>query len=130
MSDLNTKWEQIREFQEKFGQPYRETPMKLDDSRAKIRSSWMLEEVGEFLEADNVIDQSDAMIDLVYFAIGTMVEMGVKPEKIFNEVHKANMSKLWEDGKPRFDEKGKVIKPDNWQTPEPIIEEILKAQKK
>ena len=66
------------------------------------------------------------MIDLIYFALGTLVEMGVEPEELFNVVQQANMSKLWEDGKPRYNKKdGKVIKPDNWEDPKPKIKALI-----
>ena len=58
------------------------------------------------------------MIDLIYFALGTLVEMGVKPKKIFDIVHNANMNKLWEDGKVHCREgDNKVLKPPTWEDP-------------
>lgn len=92
------------------------------------RISWMIEELTEFAAADNLEDQVDALTDLIYFAIGTFTLMGVKPEPFFDIVHTANMGKLHEDGKPRFNEQGKIVKPDGWAkkyAPEPkIIEEL------
>ena len=64
----------------------------------------MREEVDEFVESTNVVDQADAMIDLIYFALGTLVEMGVRPAPLFDIVHNANMQKLWPDGAPRIRE--------------------------
>ncbi|GIP02074.1 hypothetical protein J28TS4_04810 [Paenibacillus lautus] len=94
------------------------------------RSSWMLEELIEFMEAETLEDQVDALTDLIYFAIGTFTLMGVKPEPFFNIVHAANMGKLHEDGKPRFDEQGKIVKPEGWAekyAPEPkIVQELMR----
>lgn len=94
------------------------------------RISWMLEELTEFAAADTLEDQTDALTDLIYIAIGTFTLMGVKPEPFFDIVHASNMGKLHEDGKPRFNEQGKIVKPDGWAekyAPEPkIIEELVR----
>lgn len=57
------------------------------------------------------------MIDVIYFALGTLVEMGIEPDELFNIVQNANMSKLFPDGKPHYNEIGKVIKPEGWEDP-------------
>ena len=95
------------------------------------RISWMLEELTELAGAYTIEEQVDALTDLIYFAIGTFTLMGVKPEPFFDIVHAANMGKLHEDGKPRFNEQGKIIKPDGWAekyAPEPHIEKELFRQ--
>jgi len=61
------------------------------------------------------------MVDLIYFALGTLVEMGVRPGRLFDIVHEANMKKLWPDGKVHYAEDGKVIKHPSWQPPEPQL---------
>jgi predicted HAD superfamily Cof-like phosphohydrolase len=85
----------------------------------------MREEIQEFLDSRNIYDQADAMIDLIYFALGTLVEMGIPPEELFDAVQEANMNKLWSDGKPRFREDGKIIKPEGWRPPEPELKKII-----
>lgn len=128
---LDLVYEEIKKFQIAFNHPISESPKCLDLKRANIRADWMLEEIDEFMDASfdgNIIEQADAMIDLLYFAIGTLVEMGVKPQKLFEIVQEANMSKLWEDGKPRYYEDGKVKKPTNWINPASLLEEEIKKQ--
>ena len=126
---INEEFRQVKEFHKAFNCPYRETPGLLSDGEAKRRAGFMLEEIREFTEADNIYDQADAMIDLIYFALGTLVEMGVKPKNLFDIVHNANMGKLWEDGRPRHREDDrKVIKPENWQDPYPKIKEEIDGQ--
>lgn len=122
---LDSAWEQVKTFHETFDSPVGKIPGRLDKARAEARASWMREEVREFLDADNVYDQADAMIDLIYFALGTLVEMGVPPQELFDVVQKANMKKLWPDGKPRFREDGKIIKPEGWEPPEPQLKKII-----
>jgi predicted HAD superfamily Cof-like phosphohydrolase len=114
---MDKQWENVREFHEKFGHPFKDKPQFVEKDRAEKRYKWMLEELDEFMESDNVCDQADAMIDLIYFALGTMVEMGVRPTALFDIVHGANMSKLWPDGKPHYNEDGKTIKPAGWKDP-------------
>jgi predicted HAD superfamily Cof-like phosphohydrolase len=64
-------------------------------------------------------DFVDAHADLMYFLSGTMVAIGVDEEPIHAEVHRANMAKLWLDGKPRHRASdGKVVKPPGWSAPD------------
>ena len=126
--NLSTAYDAVKEFHAKFGHPVRESPTLLTAERAAARASWMAEEVAEFLAAQNVPDQADAMIDLIYFAIGTMVEMGVRPETLFEIVHAANMTKLWPDGKPRFRDDGKTVKPPTWVDPHDALREEIERQ--
>ncbi len=114
---MDKEWQEVRRFQESFGHPVSDTPVQMDSERAKKRYGWMLEEINEFLEADEIVEQADAMIDLIYFALGTLVEMGIRPDGLFEIVQRANMSKLWPDGKPRCNEEGKTIKPPGWVDP-------------
>lgn len=156
---MNKQYEQVREFHEAFGQVMPSKPIRLSRGDNPFhewllngfanelsvicgemknrkagdvsnRSSWILEELIEFMKAETIEDQVDALTDLIYFAIGTFTLMGVKPEPFFDIVHAANMGKLHEDGKPRFNEQGKIVKPNGWQekyAPEPkIIGEIIK----
>ncbi|WP_337033233.1 hypothetical protein [Paenibacillus illinoisensis] len=155
---MNKQYEQVKEFHKAFNQEMPTVPtalssndevgavkyymnhlsyvckdMKTDGLGGEVikRSSWMLEELIEFMEAKSLEDQVDALTDLIYFAIGTFTLMGVKPEPFFNIVHDANMGKLHEDGKPKFDQQGKIVKPTGWTdkyAPEPKIREELKRQ--
>jgi predicted HAD superfamily Cof-like phosphohydrolase len=126
--NLPTAYDAVKEFHAQFGHPVREAPTLLTAERAAARSSWMQEEVAEFLAAQTVSEQADAMIDLIYFAVGTMVEMGVRPEALFDIVHRANMTKLWPDGKPRFRDDGKTVKPPTWVDPDDAISEEIERQ--
>jgi predicted HAD superfamily Cof-like phosphohydrolase len=80
---------------------------------------------------NQLIGQMDAFTDILYFANGGFVEAGVEPDPIFNIVHAANMGKIFPDGKPHYNEVGKVIKPDNWEhdhAPEPKIHAEVNRQ--
>ena len=88
----------------------------LPADRVEPRVAWMREEIEEFESAGSVVDQADAVIDLMYFALGTLVEMGVDGEALFDIVHRANMKKVSESVSVRAD--GKIQKPADWVTPE------------
>lgn len=92
-------------------------PIMLSQDRIEKRYMWMSEELDEFMDATNIVEQADIVIDLIYFAFGTLVKMGIEPDKLFQTVHNANMKNLWEDGKPLYDENGKTIKPNSWENP-------------
>ena len=65
---------------------------------------------------DALTDEVDALIDLLYFTYGSFVLMGVDPSEIFDIVHKANMGKVFPDGKAHFDsDTHKILKPDDWE---------------
>lgn len=127
---MNVQYTQVREFHEKFGHPYSDTPVAMDADRRDQRYSYMTEELIEFLTARTVVDQADAMIDLIYFALGTLVELGVKPDPLFNIVHAANLSKLWPDGTVKYHEGSrKVLKPPTFERPEPLLAAEIERQK-
>lgn len=125
---MNKEWNDVREFQLKFGHPVADKPTQMDPDRALKRYHWMLEEINEFLEADEIVEQADAMIDVMYFALGTLVEMGIRPDNLFQIVQHANMSKLWPDGKPHYNAEGKTIKPATWEDPHNKLREEIERQ--
>ena len=83
-------------------------------------------------EVDKLVGQADAVIDTLYFLIGNLVEMGIKPHNLFEIVQRANMSKLFtsEDGTKYAkyrEEDGKILKSPEFFEPEPLLkEEILR----
>ncbi|NYS33738.1 Cof-type HAD-IIB family hydrolase [Streptococcus danieliae] len=82
----------------------------------------------------DLVKQTDALADLLYFTYGHFVLMGVDPAPIFDLVHQANMGKIFPDGKAHFDgQTHKILKPDDWEekyAPEPGIEKELERQKR
>lgn len=81
---------------------------------------------------DPLVEEVDALLDLLYFTYGSFYLLGVDPTNLFSIVHEANMGKLFPDGKPHYDPiTNKVLKPDNWEkdfAPEPKIKEELLRQ--
>ena len=114
-----TNAELVEDFMITYGQL--PNMMGLGESKALGRRL-IEEELDEMDEAGtNRTDQLDAGIDILYFAYGNLLRQGFTPEQIdmgFQEVHRSNMSKLGEDGKPIYREDGKVLKGPNYFPPD------------
>lgn len=127
---MDREWELVRQFHLQFKHPAPDAPTRLTPERALKRYHWMLEEITEFIEAGEIVEQADAMIDVMYFALGTLVEMGLKPDRLFDIVQQANMAKLWPDGTPHYNEEGKTIKPAGWEDPHEKLAMEIDRQRK
>lgn len=117
LSGLSWAQRRVREFHEEGRHPVAEIPTVLSPDRVSRRVAWMREEIDEFEEAGSVVDQADAIVDLMYFALGTLVEMGVEGGPLFEIVHRANMRKVT-NGSVATRADGKIQKPADWVTPE------------
>lgn len=92
----------------------------------ELRQRLLEEEVQEMRDATNITEAADALMDILYIAIGTIHEYGLADRAIqlFDEVHRSNMSKLPESGLVEKREDGKILKPSTYSPPslEPILE--------
>jgi predicted HAD superfamily Cof-like phosphohydrolase len=115
----------VRAFQTAFGAPMPEKPTMLDEERAKLRQKLLQEEVTELKKAEDLEEVADALCDILYIVFGTSHEYGLadRLSLMFDEVHKSNMAKMGEDGKPLYHKNGKVKKPEGWTPPnlKPIL---------
>ena len=125
---LNSAYLAVRDFHVAFDHPAPTGPLMQPIARAEKRAEWIEEEAQELRDARTLEDQADAYLDIIYFGLGGLVELGLEPSKLFDIVQAANMAKLWEDGLPRRREDGKVIKPPGWLAPEPQIREEIARQ--
>lgn len=114
----------VHQFHRVFDHPRNFTPTMQPHSRKEARADWIDEEVRELREASTLFDAADAYLDIAYFAIGGLVEMGINPGELWRIVHGANMAKVFPDGSVRRREDGKIIKPEGWTPPD----EDLKAE--
>lgn len=126
---MNKEWEKVKEFQIKANHPTSQIPTQINKHRVKTRYNWMLEELNEFLDAEDIVEQADAIIDLMYFALGTLVEMGITPDDLFDVVHKANMSKIGPNNERIYDNNSKILKPQGWIDPYKNLEQVINIQK-
>ena len=127
---MKNAFEKVQKYHEVFGHRKPSVPTPLPQDRIIHRAGFMAEELAEFLKAspDDLVAQSDALIDLIYFALGTFVEMGVDPAPLFYAVHQANMDKLW-DGEPKYNPaNGKTLKPPGWVGPEARLKALIARQ--
>lgn len=90
-------------------------PGSLPPHRKEFRGKFLQEELNEYFTAEKASDEIDALVDLVYVAIGALLEMGVHPLKAFDPVQEANMAKL--RGETKRGESYDAIKPPGWKPP-------------
>lgn len=99
--------------------PIPDEPTRLSEERKRYAIDHLNEEVNEFEDATDLADEVDALVDLVYVALGRLVEMGVAPEPVFMEVHLANMRKERGEVAKRPSSLGHdAVKPDDWVAPD------------
>ena len=111
----------VKEFMQKFKQEVKSKPSFPDDNIIKLRINLIKEELLELEEAlneKNIEETADALTDILYVTYGAGHAFGIDLDKCFDEVQKSNMSKLGNDGKPIYNEKGKVMKGPNYFKPD------------
>ena len=116
-----TNFESVKIFMETFGQEVKNKASFPNEKIVKLRSSLIEEELSELkiaLEQKNLEEVADALTDILYVTYGAGHAFGVNLDECFDEVQKSNMSKLGEDGKPIYNETGKVMKGPNYFKPD------------
>lgn len=112
-----TMFEMVREFHTAFGQRVGQRPIFPDSKERDLRVKLMKEEYNEYNKAEDnndIVNLAVELADIIYIACGTAVSYGIPLDDVFNEIHKANMSKLI-DGKVVRREDGKIQKPEGWK---------------
>ena len=116
-----TNFESVKKFMETFGQEIREKAGFPNEKITSLRYDLIKEELDELKEAmDNkdIKEVADALTDILYVTYGAGHAFGVDLDKCFEEVQNSNMSKLDSDGKPTYNDKGKVMKGPNYFKPD------------
>jgi predicted HAD superfamily Cof-like phosphohydrolase len=114
----------VKEFHEVFGLEFHETPQaNISERIIALRHRLMAEENDEYLEAaqNNDLTQiADALGDKLYILCGTIIAHGLQHKivEVFEEIHRSNMSKLDENGKPIYREDGKIMKSEKYFLPD------------
>ncbi len=127
--ELKDNIDRVKEFHDVFGLEYHSTPTVSVSKRIyELRHRLMQEENDEYLEACEKGDLNliaDALGDKMYILFGTILAHGLqhKIEEVFHEIHRSNMSKLDEAGKPIYREDGKIMKSANYFLPD--IKKVL-----
>ena len=115
-----TNFEKVGLFMKTFGQEVKTNASLSSDKINKLRIDLIEEELEELKDAINKKDLKetvDALTDILYVVYGAGHAFGVNLDKCFEEVQNSNMSKLGEDGKPIYNESGKVMKGPNYFKP-------------
>ena len=108
-------------FMKTFGQDVKTKPSFSTDKINKLRIDLIKEELNEFTEAmknKDLLEVADALTDILYVTYGAGHAFGIDLDKCFDEVQRSNMSKLGEDGKPIYNENGKVMKGPKYFQPD------------
>ena len=108
-----TNFESVKTFMETFGQEIREKASFPNEKIVSLRCDLIKEELDELQEAiknKDIKEVADALTDILYVTYGAGHAFGINLDKCFAEVQSSNMSKLGIDGKPIYNEKGKVMK--------------------
>ena len=128
-SAMDKQLQQLRQFHQRFACHIEETPTaELPPGIGEVRARLMQEELDEYREAlaaGDLVGIADALSDLLYVVMGTYLSHGLqdKAERLFDEVHRSNMSKLDEHGQPKYRADGKVLKSELYLPPDlaPIL---------
>ena len=116
-----TNFERVKKFMETFGQEIKEKAAFPNEKITSLRYDLIREELEEFKEAiknKDIKEAADALTDILYVTYGAGHALGINLDKCFEEVQNSNMSKLGNDGKPIYNDQGKVMKGPNYFKPD------------
>ena len=116
-----TNFEKVKLFMKTYGQEVKDKAGLSDAMTNKLRIDLIKEELEELTEAmkdENLLEVADALTDILYVTYGAGHAFGIDLDKCFEEVQNSNMSKLDENGKPIYNESGKVMKGPKYFKPD------------
>ena len=116
-----TNFEKVKLFMDTYGQEVKDKAEFSDVKTNKLRIDLIKEELEELTQAmndKNLLEVADALTDILYVTYGAGHAFGIDLDKCFDEVQNSNMSKLGEDGKPIYNESGRVMKGPNYFKPD------------
>ena len=108
-----SNFEDVKNFMITFGQEVKDKPKFPNDKIKQLRYDLIKEELDELekaMKTNNLKEIADALTDILYVTYGAGHAYGIDLDKCFTEVQRSNMSKLGKDGKPIYNERGKVMK--------------------
>ena len=116
-----SNFERVKKFMETFGQEVKQKAEFPNDKITTLRYDLIKEELDELrvaIERKDIKEVADALTDILYVTYGAGHAFGINLDKCFEEVQNSNMSKLGEDGRPIYNDKGKVMKGPNYFKPD------------
>ena len=115
-----TNFEKVKLFMQTYGQEVKAKAEFSDEKTNKLRVDLIKEELDELTKAmdeKDLLEVADALTDILYVTYGAGHAFGIDLDKCFDEVQNSNMSKLDENGKPIYNDSGKVMKGPNYYKP-------------
>jgi len=115
-----SNFQSVKVFMKTFGQEVRDNVEFPSEKIIKLRYELIkeeLEELNQAIKDKDIKEIADALTDILYVTYGAGHAFGINLDKCFNEVQQSNMSKLGSDGKPIYNESGKVMKGPNYFKP-------------
>ena len=116
-----TNFQKVKNFMETFGQEVKSSPSFSTTKINELRYNLIKEELDEFrqaLDSNDLLEVADALTDILYVTYGAGHAFGINLDSCFEEVQNSNMSKLGKDGKPIYNDQGKVLKGPNYFKPD------------
>ena len=116
-----TNFQKVKTFMETFGQDVKSKPSFSSEKINDLRYNLIKEELDELKQAidrKDLLEVADALTDILYVTYGAGHAFGINLDDCFNEVQNSNMSKLDTEGKPIYNEAGKVMKGPNYYKPD------------
>ena len=116
-----SNFQSVKVFMKTFGQEVKDNVEFPSEKIIKLRYELIKEELDELNQAikdKDIKEIADALTDILYVTYGAGHAFGINLDKCFNEVQQSNMSKLGSDGKPIYNERGKVMKGPNYFKPD------------
>lgn len=123
---MSNMFQDVKDFQTAVGQNVGQAPAFPDGDERVLRMRLLKEEFDEYNQGEYNNDLENIakeLADIIYIVCGTAVSYGIPLDRVFDEVHRSNLSKLGEDGKPLRREDGKILKGPNYSPPD--IKKIL-----
>jgi len=116
-----TNFEKVKTFMKTFGQEVKEKSSFSSDKINELRFNLIKEELEELriaIDTKNLVEVADALTDILYVTYGAGHAFGINLDKCFDEVQNSNMSKLDDNGKPIYNDAGKVMKGPKYFKPD------------
>jgi len=116
-----SNFQNVKKFMQTFGQEVKEKNEFPDEKVIQLRYELIkeeLEELNQAIKDKNIREIADALTDILYVTYGAGHAFGINLDQCFDEVQKSNMSKLGADGRPIYNENGKVMKGPNYFKPD------------
>ena len=116
-----TNFEKVKQFMQTFGQEVKTEASFSDEKTNQLRLDLISEELEELknaMENKDLLEVADALTDILYVTYGAGHAFGINLDKCFDEVQNSNMSKLGKNGKPIYNDSGKVMKGPDYFKPD------------